>query len=274
MSVLNKFFTTPIKQRLSTILVSQNQVRKWSSDWNFFFILGFGRSGTNFMANLLNQAEGAYVYHEPVLEDFYAHLRAHYNPNAAQRYMTGFRRKEIYSRMQNLPVAVYGEVNGLLRCHVEAIKLAFPRATLLHLVRDGREVVRSTVSRKHMTYKHPLSQMIRPTKEDPMASYWSGMDRFSRICWYWQEENKRLRERVGRTVQLERILSSYEYFSTQILEPCHINIDEKDWEIAGSSPKNTTSKFSMPKWDTWTPEQQRTFREICGEEMEKCGYEF
>jgi hypothetical protein len=60
---------------------------EWFKDWKFFFILGFGRSGTAFMAKLLNQAKGAYVFHEPVFEDFYAHLRAHYYPPAAEEYI-------------------------------------------------------------------------------------------------------------------------------------------------------------------------------------------
>jgi hypothetical protein len=271
---LNKFFITPLKQRFSTIWVTQDQLKKWSDEWKFFFILGFGRSGTAFMANLLNQAQGAYVFHEPVLEDFYAHLRAHYSSLYAQRYMQGFRKKEIYSRMLHLPPGRYGEVNGIIRCHAEAIKVVFPSVTLIHLVRDGRDVVRSTMPRRMMTIRNPLSLMIHPEKSDPWYSQWAGMNRFARICWYWQEENRRLRASIGKTVQFEKILSSYEYFSREVLEPCHIHIDEDLWKAAIAAPRNITNKFSMPKWDQWTPEQQKTFRKICGEEMTKCGYSF
>src|SRR5919108_5718001 len=98
---LNKYLLIPIKQRLLTTLVTKDQVEKWICDWKFFFILAFGRSGTAFMANLLDQAHGAYVFHEPVLEDFYAHLRGHYSLLDAERYIQGFRKKEIYLRMQN-----------------------------------------------------------------------------------------------------------------------------------------------------------------------------
>lgn len=273
-SFFDKFFITPIKQRFSTIGVTQNKIEKWSSGWKFFFILGFGRSGTAFMANLLNQAQGAHVFHEPVLEDFYAHLRAHYNMKIARKYMLGFRKKEIYSRMSRFPSGVYGEVNGILRCHVEAIRVAFPDAALIHLVRDGRDVVRSTMPRRMMTLKNPLSLMIHPAESDPWRSRWATMDRFARICWYWQEENSRLRKSVGRTVQLEKILFDYDYFHNEILEPCHIHIDREKWEMAVTFPRNTTKEFSMPGWDQWTPEQQKTFKEICGDEMEKCGYVF
>ena len=67
---LNKYFITPLKQRISTLRVTQDEMETWIKGWKFFFILGFGRSGTAFMADFLNQAREAYVFHEPVFEDF------------------------------------------------------------------------------------------------------------------------------------------------------------------------------------------------------------
>src|SRR5258705_9539206 len=111
---LNKYFIIPLKQRLSTLHVNQDDLKTWIKEWKFFFILGFGRSGTAFMADFLNQARGVYVFHEPILEDFYAHARAHYNSKAAERYMLGFRKKEIYTRMHHISSGIYGETNGNL----------------------------------------------------------------------------------------------------------------------------------------------------------------
>lgn len=271
---MNKYFITPLQQRLSTLGISQKELDNWAADWKFFFILGFGRSGTAFMAHFLNQAQGAQVFHEPVLEDFFAHLRAHYSPEAAERYMQGFRKREMYRRTHYLTPGVYGETNGLLRCHAAAIQKTFPKATLLHLVRDGRDVVRSSMSRRTMTAKNPFSMGMHPTDSDPWKSHWPQMDRFARICWFWQEENARLRTCIGRTVQFEKILSSYDYFTSQVLEPCGIHIDKATWENMIASPRNTTKAFQMSKWEDWTPEQQKTFKDICGDEMSKCGYAF
>jgi len=224
------------------------------------------------MAHFLDQAPGAHVCHEPVLEDFYAHLRAHYNPNAADNYMQGFRKREIYQRTRHMTPGIYGETNSNLRCHANAIQKAFPGAPILHLVRDGREIVRSHMSRRTMTIRNPFSMNIHPMESDPWKSKWAKMDRFSRICWYWQEENSRLRKNIGKTVQFEKILSSYEYFQAEILEPCHLNIEKKAWETAIASPRNTTSSFQIAKWDDWSQEQKQIFKEICGNEMEQCGY--
>ncbi len=249
-------------------------MEEWIVKWDFFFILALGRSGTNFLANFLSQAQDAYVFHEPVLEDFNAYVKAFYSPADAAKYIQGFRKREIYLRMRCIESGVYGEVNSNLRRHAEAIKNAFPNATLLHLVRDGRDVVRSLIPRRIMTVKDPIATRIHPKDLDPWKTQWREMDRFSRLCWLWQVENSYLRTTIGKPVQFEKILSSYEYFSSQILEPCGIQIDKRDWENAIAHPRNTTREFSMPKWNEWTAEQQKIFREICGEEMEQCGYSF
>ncbi len=269
---MNKYFLTPLVKRFSTLFVSKNKVNEWVKNWQFFFILGVGRSGTSFLSHFLNQAERTYVFHEPVFEDFYAHTRAHYSYNAAKTYIEGFRKKEIYLRMRNITHGIYGEVTATLRCHAGALLNAFPGVTLLHLVRDGRDVVRSAMPRRTMTIRNPFSLMIHPVDSDPWKSRWAGMDRFARICWYWQEENKRLRANIGKTIKFENIISDYEYFSTEVLQPCGIHIEKSVWESAVNQPRNTTSEFTMPKWDKWTPEQQKTFIEICGEEMAACGY--
>lgn len=271
---MNKYFITPLKQRVSATIVSHSRIEDWLKNWKIFFVLALGRSGTVFLSDLLGKAKDTYVFHEPVIEDFSAHLFAHYNPKSGEQYIKNFRKKEIYVRMQGIPTGIYGEVNGTLRCHADALKKQLPSATLLHLVRDGRDVVRSHMSRRTMTLGNPFNMLLHPEDIDPWKPHWHRMDRFARICWYWQEENRRARISIGTTIQFEKIISSYDYFHDEVLVPCGIHIEKSVWESTVNKPRNTTSEFTMPKWDQWTPEQQATFREICGEEMEKNGYSF
>lgn len=273
--ILKKYFMIPLLQRLMSLWVNKADLAAWLNDWRFFFILGFGRSGTAFLANILDQAEGAYVFHEPVLEDFYSHARAHYSPKYAENYMEWFRKKEMYLRIGHIsPPGIYGEVNGTLRCHVRAIQKSFPNPVIIHLVRDGRDVVRSSMSRRTMTWKNPFSMSMHPEKTDPWFGNWKSMDRFARICWFWQEENRRLRTAIGKSVQFEKILKDYKYFSDNVLEVCGIQIEKRKWETYVNTPRNVTKEFAMPNWDNWKVDQQRTFRKICGEEMDAIGYSF
>jgi hypothetical protein len=272
--IMNEYFISPIKQRFLALWVTTPQFEEWKKQWKFFFILGVGRSGTTFLTNLLNQAPGAYVFHEPTFEDFNASIQAFYSSHIAERYIQGFRKKEIYLRMRHTTPGVYGEVNGALRRHAEALKKAFAGATIVHLIRDGRDVVRSLMSRRTMTLKDPFNIRLHPVGRDPWRARWNSLDRFSRLCWLWQVENAYLRTTLGKPVQFEKILSSYEYFQNEILQPCHLSIEKKDWQAAVVSPRNITSSFRMPKWSDWSLDQQKTFREICGDEMAKSGYAF
>lgn len=261
-------------QYLLTLRVTQAQIEKWSRETKIFFILAQGRSGTAFLADLLNQSQNSHVCHEPVFEDLNAYVKAYYSPQAAENYMQRFRKKEIYLRMWHIPTSVYGEVNSILRRHANAIKSAFPDATLIHLVRDGREVVRSMISRTTMTEKDRISTKIHPVKSDPWRNQWDQMDRFSRLCWYWQTENAYLRTTLNKTVQFDKILANYDYFHNEILRPCHIDIGQEIWARAIASPRNATDMYHMPKWADWTSEQQEIFKNICGDEMVKSGYVF
>ena len=254
--------------------ITQNEVDAWSRKTNICFILAHGRSGTAFLANLLNKASGAHIVHEPVTEDFRAYTQAFNCPAKATRYFHEFRKKEIFLRTYSLPIETYGEVNSVLRRHAKAIQETLPNATLIHLVRDGRDVVRSMYSRKTMTLQDPVTQHIQPGENDPYWKTWGDMDRFARLCWYWRAENIYLRTTIRRTIQLEHIIRSYDYLSEYLLEPCHIMLPKRLWREEIGNPQNNTGRYQMAHWRDWTPEQKRAFSDICGEEMRKNGYNF
>ncbi len=272
-NTINKFVIKPIAQRLSTISVSTQDVKEMEAGWKFFFILASGRSGTNFLSDLLmNETNRVYVYHEPVLEDMAAQVAAYYSDAQGLRYLQNFRKREICSRIKQYPAGIYGEVNPQLRYHVRVIQKAFPGSKVLHIVRDGRKVVRSTLSRKTYTIRRPNSMAIHPLPDDPWRERWDGMDRFQRICWNWMNDNRRLRITIGHPIQFESYLSDFDYFEREIASPLGITIARADWQAHISTPRNTTGQFTFPDWNEWTKEQQKSFEAICGEEMVLNGY--
>lgn len=243
------------------------------AQWKFFFILASGRSGTNFLSDMLmNETNHVYVYHEPVQEDMAAQVAAYYSDQRGLSYLQGFRMREIFSRIKHFEPGVYGEVNPQLRYHVNVLQKAFPGAKLMHVVRDGRKVVRSTMSRKTYTIFRPNSMAIHPKDDDPWKDRWDGMDRFQRICWNWMNDNRRLRMAIGHPIQFEKYLSDFEYFKQEIAIPLGIDILKENWSKHITQPRNITGKFTFPDWDQWTNEQKKAFTEICGEEMQLNGY--
>jgi hypothetical protein len=85
-------------------------------------------------------------------------------------------------------------------------------------------------------------------------------------------ENRFLNTHIQDAIQFERFVSDYDYFNKHLLSPLKLEIPEEIWERENSSPKNITKKHMFPHWKNWKPQETRSFREICGETMQKNGY--
>jgi hypothetical protein len=114
---------------------------------------------------------------------------------------------------------------------------------------------------------------IQPHAGEPYADEWEKMDRFERLCWYWQVENQYLREIIDRTVQFEKLLHSYEYFCNELLTPIGLTLSRDRWSQAVDTPKNVTVKHIVPHWTQWEPEKMSSFLRICGQEMKEYSYD-
>lgn len=265
-------------KRVNVVLrfwITDKKVEKWANGKNIFFVLAIGRSGTKFLADLLNKAPGTYVAHEPVQRDFRAYQRAFHSEEEAMKYIQGFRKREIYLRCRDKGINTYGEVNSVLRRHCNALKQAFPEAVFLHLIRDGREVVRSMMSRDTMTEKDPKIQYIYPAENDPCCDKWSEMTRFEKLCWLWRVENEYLQNVIqAGPIQIEKLCSSYKYFEKHVLIPLNLEISEDIWLQHAKLPKNVTREYKFSHFSQWDGKTAETFENICGEEMEANGYSF
>lgn len=251
--------------------ISDEQVDKYFQDKKLFFLLSIGRSGTKWLADLLNIAPRALVVHEPFIETI-PHQEAFNDPMKAENYISKFRKREIWLRINTLDVCVYGEVNSFLRRHCESLKRAFPNAVLMHIVRDGRDVVRSMYSRETMMPRAYDTKRICPKENDPWRDQWQKMSRFEKLCWYWMVENTYLRECVRNTVKFEKIISDYEYFSKNILRPLNLTISKNTWEGKIIKPRNISADYMLSHWSKWG-EEKESFNKICGKEMRENGYE-
>lgn len=252
--------------------VEDSAIELWQERTNLFFVLAIGRSGSMFLSHLLDHAPGARVCHEPVLTDFAAYPRAYFDEKAAEHYLRHFRKREIYLRLHDEDVQTYGEVNTNLRRHCRALRKAFPNSTLLHLVRDGRDVVRSMMSRRTFKPWDPVTSHIHPKEGDPWRSAWPSMSRFEKCCWYWMIENRYLRTSTEKTVRLEKLLSDYDYVRSKLLDPLDLLVSRDTWESAVRRPENVTKRYRVPHWSDWDANMKRAFERICGEEMEKNEY--
>ena len=257
-------------------LITNKKVDELIRNKQFFFILSAGRSGTKFLANLLNLCPTAFVAHEPVRNDVKSYRQAFYNENKSYKYINHFRKKEIYYRIRKKKIKIYGEVNGVLNRHYKALEKSFSNSNtkFFHLVRDGRDVVRSIMSRKSFAddgYKGAYTG-ITPKNGDPYKNKWIKMSKFEKICWYWNTENKYLDKNISNRLNFEQIISDYSYLKEKLLNPLGLELSEKIWEDEIKKPKNITIEYKIPHWKEWTKRRTYTFNNICDETMKKLGY--
>jgi hypothetical protein len=240
------------------------------SQYHPFLILSTGRTGTRWLANLLNQIPGACIMHEPMPYERYAHAQAFMYPETAKKYLTEFRLLEIALRCRSQNPVIYGEVNGNLRRHAAAFKELIPDIQIIHLVRAGHEVVRSMMSRTTFTAKDDRN--LIPPAVAIAPQIWAEMSRFEKICWLWSYENSYLRHHADVSVKFEDIISDYSLFKAQILTPLGLSLDQPVWQKAVQHPQNQTKEYALGSWEEWTPEQRQQFIRICSQEMAANGY--
>jgi hypothetical protein len=252
--------------------VTNRQVEEWTASKKFFFVLAIGRSGTTFLSHLLNMCADAVVFHEPASNDIDAYRRAFFSPDEAERYIASFRKKEMYLRARLMDFTVYGEVNSLLRRHFHALRRHFPAAPFLHMVRDGRDVVRTMMSTDALSPGDMWTGWLRPHESDPFFAQWRTMDRFAKLCWFWRVENHHLRTSIGSTVKFEEITSDYECFEQRILRPFGLVLPQSVWKQQAGVQRNPTGTYKLAHWREWDTHQLHTFETICGDEMRANGY--
>ncbi len=237
---------------------------------NTFFILGMGRSGTKFLSSLLNNNNEYPVIHECFM-DLLSYQFAYRNKHHAFLYFNYFRKHYINKKINSYN-NYYGEVNSVLRHHLPAIKHFYPNANIFHLVRDGRFVVRSMMSRKTMRKYDLITKLALPPVNSEMRSRWYFINRFEKICWYWATENEYLRKNSLNIIKFEQIITDYHYFKQNLLNHIDINISEQQWLNYKNKPQNITKKYKFPHPDNWSNEMKLIFNKICGKEMKKYDY--
>lgn len=220
-----------------------------------FYILSIGRSGTKWLADILDEAD-ADVFHEPDPKDIRAYPEAFHSKKLAKDYAK--KRKPI---LEEEDINIYGEVNSYLRRHAE-----FLDGKLLHLVRDGRDVVRSMYSRGTFSLQDAGTYGIAPDKDE-----WYEWSRFERLCWYWKVENEYLRKHIDKFVRFEDLISDWDAFK-DMLDYLELDISKDTWESKKSRKVNKTTNHILKPYEDWSKERYEKFGKICGTEMVKYGY--
>ena len=254
-----------------------------------FFILALGRSGTKFLASLLARDKRGRVNHEPHAPDPGLMLLRH--AGGCERSLNHL----LEARFRRLlpprgEAEFYGEVNSYLRYEVDWLRQRFD-PVLIHLVRDGRDFVRSAALREVYTPNETDGPVV-PKDDDPYAERWADLSRFQRLCWYWSHTNEQLAAKIDGCVRFEMILRDYGYLKERVLDPIGVRIPAAVWRREVGRPRNTSRSYRfraaaygllrgrsrltrvdpIPHWSRWDERRTSEFWDICGPTMRRLGY--
>lgn len=252
----------------------------------FIVITGCDGSGTTFLANLLKHAPDVEARHQffgsstflnPSRPRRTFNNLGYYHPSHPYLELTLRREKEqVVARFPEIHAFV--DVNNHLRHSLQIVRKVLDEPLCFQLVRNGRDVVRSIYLREHYTEWDRHTLAILPIDRSTLE-LWEGYSRFERICWYWNHNVSRLLEQGFDFLNLERIVSDYQYLHERLLEPCGINLERDVWNALKDKRLNRT-RFRLknflrrlPVKLKWTPEHESRFMAICGETMRALGYE-
>lgn len=205
---------------------------------NTFFITGLGRSGTAFLASVLNRSEKYKVVHEYWKEDWW---RKNIRTFPVHRFMSN-KTKVLDAFTRRKHIIGYGEVNSHLRHTIDPYKAGFEAmiGKRALIIRNPKDLISSAMNRHNRTIEDFEDVCNRVLKE------------YARIITF--KNHPSLRYEV---FDFEKATSDLKYLQG-IVEWAGIPDLHVDEEII-SKKINASKEFWFPKWEKWTEKQKNFF---------------
>ena len=224
-----------------------------------FIITGHGRTGTLWLARLLDKCDpSVHVHHEPLAQFDAARYAQVYDGTLDAAEFVRQRQPRMERIQQRHPDDGYAEVNSYLRYCVPALRDAFPDTPVLALVHDGRYVVRSLLARG--CYRRPGYPPIEPPGK---------MSPFAACCWYWADTYRRLIEEGVMVYPLEALNTSFAALMA-LADQAGARVSRDVWlRFAGQRANVGVADEEPP---VWTFDEVETFALVAGDVQEWFGY--
>jgi len=149
---------------------------------------------------------------------------------------------------------------------IDAVYILNPSAKFILTVRDGRDFVRSALSRRWHE-KNVFGTV--PQREDPYFSKWGNMNPLQKNAWIWGYRNSKALEGLSLVPEKQKLIVKIEdinnHMTTNALE-AFSGMKLKDKGLADKR-WNANPSFDFPPKEEWTDKQKNEFNEIAGEMM-------
>ncbi len=245
------------------------------------FIISTGRTGTTFLGGyFFNQFDNVLAYHEPQ-PDFYdlgvEMARGNTDELKTKKIITA-NRKWVLKELDKKSARYYIEANHYLFSLIPIIKEIFPRPKFVHIVRDGREVLRSAYNRG---WYRPASSYdyLKATdfSDDSFFESWDNLSRFEKIAWYWQKKDRYIcdilkEENNSLRIYFENIFDAENNYAGMEKLINFLGLPSKKFRDYLKNKIRSSKSYELPHWTDWEDERKEKFNNIAGEHLKYHGY--
>ncbi len=273
-----------LKYRADRLLMKLGMLRKADrAPVKLVFIVSTGRTGTKFLARFFNRYNGVWALHEPKPDFLIEGIRyaaGKISTDKASAVICRNRRairREALRRGAN----IYIESNNRLFSLLKPLRKSFSGVRIIHIVRDGRDYVRSGMSRRWYKKKDRtprLKAIMFPA--DPYYKSWNEMSRFEKITWRWQKKDGFIYDDIkaipdSLTVKFEDIFEDRNFSGLKkIAEYTGLDKEYTESLIAEliDNKVNSTGKYAIKDWHHWNDTKKEKFYTVAGNHMKRYGY--
>ncbi len=254
---------------------------------NPIFVVSTGRTGTRFIASLLDQfCPGVEAHHTTPWSTLINVLG---NMHLA-RLLSETALLRVWRHLKGRDFAVsehraFVDSNNHLYVFAAYAHQLYAHAKVVHVIRDPRTYVRSHLNWARERPKSFMANYLLPFWQpngyllgEFALGQWLRLDSFERFCWIWDFKNRYLARLCN--ADLPYLLIRFEDL---VEEPTRQQTLETLGEFIGaplvsrpadlpSLPRNNTSTRRFPHWRHWSEKQCKQLHQICGEQMSLYGY--
>ncbi len=228
-------------------------------------ITGTGRSGTATLARMLGS------YHEfrsgYILDKYFIKNDPHSSPfDTIEKRIS-----VILDLHQGIERETFIDSSNIYIHFIDAVFILNPFAKFVLSVRNGKDFVRSALSRK---WHERTSFGIVPNRDDPYFGGWHKMTPLQRNAWIWVYRNKKALEGLRKVPEAQKLIMRIEDIRSkealdEIDEFTGIKIDR----TLAEKRINANPSFDLPPKEEWTDDMNGAFDRIAGVMMRFFGYE-
>lgn len=244
-----------------------------------FFIVTTGRSGSTTIARALSVLHNVHAVHEPPPELILESSGYRYGTTSAEEVRTLLRETRTLVARRS----IYVESNQTLSLIIPEIVHVFPKARFIWLIRNGIDVVASTMqkqwytghSENHDRYVDcpPLQQAwidgrIAADRCGQMSGpQWQALGRFEKCCWYWDYVNRLIGDDLAKHARGWFILVRLEELDRRLPEIMQwMNVRAA---VLPATPRSNKAKRQPYGLSNWSPSEREVFMRRCSELMDR-----